>query len=667
MGAPLVPLGKAQWSDANGFPLVGGQVLFAVPGTSTPKNTWQDAAQTVLNQNPITLDDRGEAIIFGTPGAYRQIVTDQSGNLVYDVLTYCGLDSAAISIGDNTLSDQLKSRLECVADSISALRAVSKTTYTRVFVTGYYGPHDGGGGSYQLDPTDTTSVDNGGTIIKAADGGIWKMSVTYSITVRQFGAVGDKTTNDSPFFQAAVNWMNSIGGGKVVIDPDGQFYLASGVVVPAGVSLAGVVDVVGTIGDNTSAPYGDMGGAMILAAGTTIDLNSGSGLSSALIYPKGMTFPQTDASTWASTAVRIMGDDVSVSRNMILGFLLAISGGGIQRPYIGYCKIDCVNGVDLEQVLDVANIEKVHCWPFATVANPDKPSNWSDRNGTAFNLHGTVDWANVLDCFEYNYNFGIVINGVAQTTLSNFKTDGPFTTAAGTGRAGTVGILVEGSSVLTRVINPQVNSAQNSLVVNIPKGSGFSVSVDGGSLNSSGSPITGPYNGAAVLIQSGDVKLNTRLHYHSNGVRVTNADSIVTGNVDFGDVAQDVVCDVPTTNVFLNKATFGSEQVNGKQVVVGQLTIPAVSSASGGVNLPMNAEAVFVSADANFGALSGGYAGRVVTLIFAGAITVFSNDSTTLGGTNMRLLNNANWNVLAGYNLTLLHDGQQWREIHRTT
>ncbi|MDC6134426.1 hypothetical protein PPH41_43295, partial [Burkholderia gladioli] len=103
MGAPLIPLGKAQWSDANGFPLVGGQVLFAVPGTSTPKNTWQDAAQTILNQNPITLDDRGEAIIFGTPGAYRQIVTDQSGNLVYDVLTYCGLDATAVAFGDDTL------------------------------------------------------------------------------------------------------------------------------------------------------------------------------------------------------------------------------------------------------------------------------------------------------------------------------------------------------------------------------------------------------------------------------------------------------------------------------------------------------------------------------------------------------------------------------------
>ncbi|MEK6346357.1 MAG: glycosyl hydrolase family 28-related protein [Burkholderia sp.] len=664
MSAPLVPLGKAQWSDANGFPLVGGQVMFAIPGTSTPKNTWQDAAQTILNQNPITLDDRGEAIVFGSPGAYRQIVTDASGDLVYDVLTYCGLDSGAVSIGDTTLSDQLKSRLECVADSISALRAVSKSIYTRVFVTGYRGPHDGGGGSYQLDPSDTTSEDNGGTIIKAADGGIWKMSVTYSITVRQFGAVGDGTSDDSPPFQAAIDWMKSVGGGKVVIDPDGKFFLGAGVVVDAGVSLAGVVNVVGTIGDNTSAPYGEMGGALLLAANMTIDVYSSSGLSSALVYPKGMTFPQADASTWTGTAIRVMGDDASIEWNMVLGFGQAVSGGGVQRPYIGYCKFDCVNGVDLEQVLDVANIEKVHCWPFATVATTNKPVTWSDRNGAAFNLHDTVDWANVIDCFAYNYNYGAILNGVNQTSLVNFKTDGTFTVATGTGRVNTVGVLVEGTSQSTRILCPQINSCQFSVIVNLPEGSGYSVSIEGGSLNSSGNPLTGPFTGAGLLVQGGDVHVTARFHYHGNGIRVTNAASIITGNPHFEAVAQDVVCDVQTSNVFLQGATFGSGQVNGQQVVVGDLRAPTVSTASGGANLPMNAPLVFISGG-DFGAVSGGYYGRSVVLVFAAACTVYSSDTNSQ--TNMRLQGNLNWAAQVGFNLTLAHDGLQWRETHRTT
>lgn len=54
-----------------------------VPLTLTPQNTWKDAGQTILNTDPIVLDSRGQAIIYGT-GAYRQIVKDSLGNLIYD-------------------------------------------------------------------------------------------------------------------------------------------------------------------------------------------------------------------------------------------------------------------------------------------------------------------------------------------------------------------------------------------------------------------------------------------------------------------------------------------------------------------------------------------------------------------------------------------------------
>ncbi|WP_186187914.1 hypothetical protein [Burkholderia gladioli] len=568
----------------------------------------------------------------------------------------------AISIGLTIGSVQTP-----VVDNRTMLRAVSTDT-EEVFVAGADGLGDNGGGLYlpvrSVAPSDW---DDDGIQIKTTTGRGYQLADTESISAAVYGAKGDPTNDEHAAYQKAIDWVYARGGGVVFIPPGARSRIGSALDILPGVTLSGRVHAVGSPGTNVSAPYGSLGGALLLGPSATVNVHSNASFKSGLLYPYGMTFPQLNAASWAGQAVQLMGDDANVELSAILGFQQAIIGGGVQRPTLRRLKIDCVNGVDLEQVLDIATLDKLHFWPFACIAATSKPSNWSDRLGTAINLHDTVDWANVLDCFAYNYNVGAIINGVAQTTLSNFKTDGPFTVAAGTGRAGTIGVLVEGNSVLTRLIDPQINSAQNSLVVNIPRGSGYSVAVDGGSLNSSGSPITGPYNGAAVLVQSGDVKLNTRLHYHSNGVRVTNADSIVTGNVDFGDVAQDVVCDVPTTNVYLNKATFGTEQANGKQVVVGQLGIPAVSTASGGLNLPMNAKAVFASAEASFGAVSGGYAGRVVTIVFSGPITVFSNDSTTMGGVNIRLLNNTNWNVQAGYTLTILHDGQQWREIARTT
>ena len=53
------------------------------PLTLVFKDTWQDAGQVALNTNPIVLDSRGQAVIYGV-GDYRQIVTDSLGNTIWD-------------------------------------------------------------------------------------------------------------------------------------------------------------------------------------------------------------------------------------------------------------------------------------------------------------------------------------------------------------------------------------------------------------------------------------------------------------------------------------------------------------------------------------------------------------------------------------------------------
>lgn len=81
--ASLLPNGEQVFLDDNGVPLALGTVEFYVPLTSTPKDTWQDAAMGVLNTNPVNLDAAGRAIIYGA-GAYRQVVKDALGNLIWD-------------------------------------------------------------------------------------------------------------------------------------------------------------------------------------------------------------------------------------------------------------------------------------------------------------------------------------------------------------------------------------------------------------------------------------------------------------------------------------------------------------------------------------------------------------------------------------------------------
>jgi len=79
----ILPNGKNQFIDLNGRPLVGGKVFYYEPGTETFKDTYADLAGTIVNENPITLDGRGQATICGT-GAYRQVTKDKDGALIWD-------------------------------------------------------------------------------------------------------------------------------------------------------------------------------------------------------------------------------------------------------------------------------------------------------------------------------------------------------------------------------------------------------------------------------------------------------------------------------------------------------------------------------------------------------------------------------------------------------
>lgn len=82
--AGWVPPGKQTFFDpATSEVLAGGFVYHYVPGSDVLKDTWQDYNQDALNENPIPLDENGQAVIWGV-GNYRQRLTDANDVEIWD-------------------------------------------------------------------------------------------------------------------------------------------------------------------------------------------------------------------------------------------------------------------------------------------------------------------------------------------------------------------------------------------------------------------------------------------------------------------------------------------------------------------------------------------------------------------------------------------------------
>ena len=198
--------------------LAGGSVGFYIPNTNTVKQTWQDAGETILNQNPVPLDQNGCAVIYGA-GIYRMIVQDSLGNTVYDKLTastgtngpfwaaQAGGTGNAITITDTAFSLQ-------DGATIQFLALATNTGPATISISG------GSPISIVRDTSSGPAALTGGEIAVNNT-----PMMTYDATYAEFHLVNPATTNSSG------------GGSSSLTPPQGYLNLvgaASGSVVQSG-------------------------------------------------------------------------------------------------------------------------------------------------------------------------------------------------------------------------------------------------------------------------------------------------------------------------------------------------------------------------------------------------------------------------------------------------
>jgi len=679
-----------QGFNAQGQPLNAGLIYTYQAGTSTPLATYTTSAGSVANTNPIVLgaDGRPPQEIWLVQGsAYKFALYDSIGNLLWTYDNIYGVND----ITSTTLATQIQnSSLVYAADTgtvnayvitlspapaayTSGMTVGFKTanantitnptlnvnTLGAITITGENG-NAIGVGQIQTNAINWVTYNATGPrfelksaasigFIQSGTGAVARTVQDKErdvVSVKDFAVDITGATDSSAAIAQACAALGS-SGGSVIVPWGVKLLIDTNLTIPANVYLVGPHQFVGTPGSNASAPYGNLGGALIINQAATITLQSGAGLNGLLIYRKGMTFPASDASGYAGTAVTAGGDDVSLSNLMGIGFNQLFTSTNYQRGFFSHVYGDNVNGILVSNSGDSPRFMNCHMWPFGTIAAAGAATR-NQRAGVAYKFTAQASGLQMVNCFALGYLYGLSLNTVVSPIIEGFWCD------------------MTGTYATSRGINIETNVTKGRFV---------------------GCKVWSTEQGYVQVANAGEVNSFIGCDVHSvtsNGFNIASGDAVIIGahltdiggnGFNFGASSKVMIDDAYATSVtgavINNGATDTSKIMLGRvytdkaagTAIIGSLTLPQIASAD---PLPILSygDVFDVTGTTNFGGLSAGWAGRQVTLRFAGILTV-TNSATA--GTGMRLSGSVNFTSAAGSTLTLKHNGVQWYEIGRST
>jgi hypothetical protein len=239
--------------DRSGQPLDAGYIYIGTAGINpevSPISVYWDEALTAAAAQPIrTLAgypsrDGSPSNIIASQSPYSIVVRDKTGALVYS-------DFSASNIA----------YVETIA-SIAALQALQQSASSQVLVTYNHTPGDGGG-IFRYDSTDTTTADNGGTVIVDAAGRRWKRQWDGPVHSDWFYAPHPSNAQTT----ALQAFLNS--GSNLFIDPG--TVVSGPVTVPAGTTITGTRDAILKFNTTSAGKHLELLGSNTTLDGFTVD------------------------------------------------------------------------------------------------------------------------------------------------------------------------------------------------------------------------------------------------------------------------------------------------------------------------------------------------------------------------------------------------------------
>lgn len=245
----IAPVVRPQFFDNNAAPASGGSLLTYQAGSSTPLATFTDSTGTVANPTTISLNARGEpanAIWLAAGLAYKFVYKDPDGVTVWTEdyvrgvndttdsasewqtsgLTPTYLSASSFSIqGDQTSTFQVGRRVKAATSGGTRYGAITRSTFsagaTTVVVSLDSGALDSGLSSVDYARLSASSpsvpaVLVGSTYRQPAD------KFRERVSVLDYGAAGDGTTDDTSSLQAALD--AAYAQGRPLHWPKGTYY-----------------------------------------------------------------------------------------------------------------------------------------------------------------------------------------------------------------------------------------------------------------------------------------------------------------------------------------------------------------------------------------------------------------------------------------------------------
>lgn len=485
----------------------------------------------------------------------------------------------------------------------------------------------------------------------------WLSKLRDEISVYDFGAVGDGTTNDTAAFQAAIDSLGAKGG--VVHVPRTGKFLIGNVTIKANTGLRGEVVGHDSTPNNINFSFSGIGSALLTQASTTITIQTGGALENCILYPAVLAAnldDMTSASSFAGTAITIAGHGPRVAGNIILGYNKALLSNGYARAHVVDNSLDCHSGFDVQASYDTFRILNNQAWPFLTngafwnsgvdYASRDKTKLY--RNGIGLRLYSGSDDTRVDGNLFYGFLVGIELQSVNGVNAGINWVDHPF----GVSRANNIGVYFRNNVTDILMQSLMIYGVKNAIV---------------GEMNATENVLidlvhADVIDSVAVSISGGDFYIGA-LHAESVGsYAVSIGSSASTVNIDsyqFRAIGAPQPIAIPSGGL-TNKIVIGKggwDGVAGASLLgVNALAFPTVASADP-LPLPVNGDTFQISGTTSFATISGGWGGRRVTLIFQSALTISDSGNVNIVGDFVAAANDT---------LDLIYYGTGWIEGGRT-